>query len=84
MASLQWISASTLGSLQALEVLFAYFVQIVIMDQSASTLALIGSAIVIVCVTVISVTDKLVKLCFHNRSNSQEILTNEEDVVTKV
>ena len=77
MASLQLIAASTLGSLQALEVLFAYFVQIVVMNQSASILSLIGSAIVMISVTAISVTDKLVDLFTQKNSKSMGILSEE-------
>ena len=63
LASLQWIEASTLGSIQALEVLFAYFMQIFVMHQSANMLALIGSGLVMLCVCAISLSDNVVNIC---------------------
>ena len=42
MASFQWIDASTMGAIQALEVLMAYLVQILVMKDEASILAIIG------------------------------------------
>ena len=42
MASFQWIDASTMGALQASEVLLAYLVQVLVMKDEASVLAIIG------------------------------------------
>ena len=42
-ASLQWIDASTLSSLKSLEILFAYLVQIIVMQQNPNSIALLGS-----------------------------------------
>ena len=42
MASFQWIDASTMGALQTSEVLLAYLVQVLVMKDDASVLAIIG------------------------------------------
>ena len=42
MASFQWIDASTMGALQTSEVLLAYLVQVLVMKDEPSVLAIIG------------------------------------------
>lgn len=81
MASLRWIAASTLGSLQALEVLFAYFVQIVVMEEPANALALIGSTIVIISVSAISLTDKI--LSIYSDIKARKSTENPDIAITK-
>ena len=46
MASFQWIDASTMGALQTVEVLLAYLVQILVMNDEASVLAIIGEILI--------------------------------------
>lgn len=74
MASLKWISASTLGSIQALEVIFAYFVQVVIMKEPSNALALSGSALVMICVAGISLVEKMYELCKRFQNGSERLV----------
>ena len=60
-ASLQWISASSLSALKSLEVLFAYFVQTIIMAQATNDLAIGGATMILFGVTGISLATKLQK-----------------------
>lgn len=75
MASLKWISASTLGSIQALEVIFAYFVQVVIMQEPSNALSLTGSALVMICVAAISMVEKVFQFCGRFKSGDKMLLT---------
>ena len=69
-ASLQWISASSLSALKSLEVLFAYFVQTIIMEQATNSLAIGGAAMILIGVIGISLATKLQKyLCCHHTSS---------------
>lgn len=62
-AALQWIDASVLSSLKSLEILFAYLVQIIVMHQPASALALLGSSLVMLGVLGIRLARKLEQFC---------------------
>ena len=72
-ASLQWISASSLSALKSLEVLFAYFVQTIIMEQATNSLAIGGAAMILIGVIGISLATKLQKyLCCHQTGSPKE------------
>ena len=60
-ASLQWIEASTLSALKALEILFAYSVQIIVMEHNPNDLAFIGSGLVMIAVIMTKQAEKIEK-----------------------
>lgn len=71
-ASLQWISASSLSALKSLEVLFAYFVQTIIMAQATNDLAIGGATMILFGVTGISLATKLQKYLFCQTGTPKE------------
>jgi len=82
MASFQWIDASTMGALQTSEVLLAYLVQVLVMKDDASVLAIIGSVMIMISVSAISLTDKMLELLRKPEMKPDNILTEEK--ITKV
>lgn len=60
-ASLQWIDAPALSSLKALEILFAYLVQVLIMGQTANAMAIVGSSLVMGGVIGIRLAERTLK-----------------------
>ena len=74
-ASLRWIDASSLSALKSLEILFAYLVQIIVMEQPSNAIAIVGSALVMLAVIGTKQAEKI-QDCFHSKFSCQKAVVS--------
>ena len=68
--SLKMVSPTSVSVLRALEIILAYIFQVIFMQEIPNTLCIIGSLLVIACVTGIAMEEK------SRRSSSSEFQEN--------